>query len=73
MSKPNKSAKPRVFNPQLEIGGEAVLQCEDCNSVNFKVQLEPDYTDPEMAKQLGSGPRRVMFCPFCGNEDLTEV
>lgn len=58
---------------KLKIGEEVVMQCISCENVEFKIQLEPGYTDPEMAKQLGGGPRKVKFCPFCGGKAIEAV
>lgn len=72
MAKPVK--KLPVFNPEIAIGEESrEIECLDCENAQFKVQLEPGYTDPVLAKGFGGKSRRVMFCPFCGGEELTEV
>lgn len=62
-----------MLNVKLEIGAEVVLQCRECDNAEFKVQLEPSYTDPALAKQLGSSPRVVKYCPFCGGREIEEV
>lgn len=80
MAKPEKKQeKPKVFNPELTIGGgdensRATIQCEDCDNVNFVIQIEPDYADsPNVKENFDVTARRVMFCPFCGGEELSEV
>lgn len=70
--------KLKVFNPELVIADpekrSAILMCAVCENVEFEVTIEPSYNNnPAMAKGLGGENRRVMFCPFCGGEKLSEV
>lgn len=58
---------------KLNIGEEIVMQCISCGNAEFMVQLEPGYTDRQMAKQLGGGPRTVKFCPFCGGKKIEVI
>lgn len=73
-------AKPKVFNPELKVGAgsdaSAEIQCDDCSHVNFRVEIEPTYSRMDAATVKGftaTPSRRVMFCPFCGGENLSEV
>jgi hypothetical protein len=71
----------RTYNPELTVGSgdesAATIECGDCDNVNVKVQIEPDYADADAATVKGLGPekskRRVMYCPFCGGKNLSEV
>lgn len=61
--------KMRVTQSSKHVGvGKKIrMYCRECTT-EYEILHEPDYTDPEFAKQFGGRAKLPGHCPFCGSD-----